>query len=257
MNIVPAAKIEKMRPDFGASQPLYVQIADRLRDLIIKGEVSVGDTLPSERSLQDLTGTSRVTIRKAISQLVSEGFLLSRRGVGTSIAAHIEQSGERLTGFTSDAVDRGEKPGTFWLHKVAAKPTSHEAQMLEIASNELVLRLGRVRLANKEPLAIEHAVVPADLVDGLHAIESSLYDALGVAGNAPITGTQKIGASDATAIEAGLLAISEGDSVLRIERHTYRADGRAVEYTRSVYRADRYLFVSELRREPKRTPLSD
>lgn len=251
MTLIETPKIEKMRPDLSASEPLYAQIADKLRQLIIDGEVTAGEALPSERSLQEITGTSRVTIRRALGQLIDEGFLRSRRGVGTYIASRIEQSGEELTGFSADTLGRGETPASIWLHKAVATPTDLEADILRISKSDHVLRLGRVRLADGVPLAIEHALVPASLIPDISSIDASLYQALREHGSTPTKGTQKIGASDATAIEAGLLSIAEGDSVLRIERFSFRDDGTPIEYTRSVYRGDRYIFVSELHGTPK------
>lgn len=244
------AKLQKISPDGAASTPLYIQMANNLRQLIADGEMAIGDALPSERSLTEITGASRVTVRKAIDQLIEEGLLLRRRGAGTYIASRIEQSGEGLTSFSADARRRGSTPASIWLMKSLADPTEEEARILEIAPDEKVARLGRLRLSDDEPLAIEHAIVPARFLPSLDAVEASLYAVLEQGGFSPQTGTQKITASVATPTEAGLLSIGEGESVLRIERFTRLADGRPVEYTRSAYRGDKYVFVSELQNGP-------
>ena len=118
--------------------------------------------------------------------------------------------------------------------------------MLEIAPDAVVARLGRVRLANGEPLAIEHAVVPAAWLPDLESVGNSLYEALQASGARPVSGTQRIRASLATPTEAGILAIQEKSEILRIERLTRNAKGTPVEFTRSAYRGDRYDFVSDL-----------
>jgi GntR family transcriptional regulator len=96
-------------------------------------------------------------------------------------------------------------------------------------------------------LAIENAVVPADMLPTAAKLGNSLYKALAERGNRPISGKQKIRAALAGPNEAKLLGIAEGVEILRIERLTRRADGRPVELTRSAYRGERYEFVSELR----------
>lgn len=66
-------------------------------------------------------------------------------------------------------------------------------------------------------------------------------------GNRPFRGEQRLRASTATSVEAGLLSMEEGGEILRIERRTFLEDGRPVELTRSAYRGDRYTFVTEFR----------
>jgi len=241
-----SSKLKKLEPSPSAEAPLYKQMADNLRKLIVDGEIVAGEALPSERKLIEITGTSRVTIRKAIDQLIEEGLLFRRQGAGTYIAEQIEQSGEDLTGFTDDARDRGESPTSLWLVRGISSPTEDEAKHLKLGVSDSVVRLGRVRLSNDEPLAIEHAVVPAAMLPDPGAVQESLYDVLRKTGNHPVSGTQKLRAALATPTEAGLLSISENSAILRIERNTFRADGTPVEFTRSAYRGDRYAFITEL-----------
>ena len=239
-----------MRERLGArsedSTPLYMQLARNLRAHIASGEINPGSALPSERDLSEITGMSRVTVRKGIDQLIDEGVLFRKQGSGTFVAKRIEAPGSALSGFSDDARLRGEDPGVIWMMKTYAAPTDEEATMLSIAPTSKVARLGRVRLSGGEPLAIEHAVVPADLLPDLEHLGDSLYAALERNGVCPVSGTQRIRASLATPTEAGILSIRQNSEILRIERLTRTKDGRAVEFTRSAYRGDRYDFVSEL-----------
>jgi GntR family transcriptional regulator len=232
------------------STPLYVQLAKNLRQHICDGGIDPGNALPSERDLSEMTGMSRVTIRKAIEQLIDEGLLFRKQGSGTFVAPRIEAPGSTLSGFSDDARRRGQNPGVYWMFKNYATPTEEEAIMLETAITTKVARLGRVRLLGGEPLAIEHAVVPARFLPALDLLGDSLYAALDVQGFRPTTGQQRIRASLATPTEAGILSINENSEILRIERLTRLADGTPVEFTRSAYRGDRYDFVSDLSARP-------
>jgi GntR family transcriptional regulator len=226
--------------------PLYLQLARNLRDHIASGQIDPGSALPSERDLSEITGMSRVTVRKGIGQLIEEGVLFRKQGSGTFVARRIEAPNSALSGFSDDARSRGEDPGVIWMIKGYASPTEEEASALGIAQSAKVVRLGRVRLSGGEPLAIEHAVVPAEFLPDLELLGDSLYQALDLNKARPVSGRQKIRASLATPTEAGILCIEEGAEILRIERLTRLANGRAVEFTRSAYRGDRYDFVSEL-----------
>ncbi len=230
----------------GEGTPLYLQLARSLRDHISGGGIHPGGALPSERDLSEMAGLSRVTVRKGIKQLIDEGVLVRKQGSGTFVARRIEAPGAKLSSFSDDTRSRGEDPGVVWIYKSYALPTEEEATALGLPPTARVARLGRVRLAGGEPLAIEHAVIPAEFMPDLESLGDSLYQALERHGNRPTSGTQRVRASLATPTEAGILSVQQNSEVLRIERRTRTPDGRFVEFTRSVYRGDRYEFVTDL-----------
>lgn len=227
--------------------PLYLQLAHKLRDHIESGGIGPGHALPSERDLSEMSGLSRVTVRKGIEQLIGEGVLLRKQGSGTFVARRIEAHAGVLSSFSDEAKSRGEDPSVIWMIRSYAYPTEEEAATLHIPVSERVARLGRVRLSGGEPLAIEHAVVPAAFLPDLSVVGESLYAALEQNGVKPVTGTQRVRASLATPTDAGILCIKPESEVLRIERLTQAADGRFIELTRSVYRGDRYDFVTDIK----------
>lgn len=228
-------------------RPLYHRFAANLREHISKHDLSPGSALPSERELSANMGLSRVTVRRAIDMLIEEGLLFRRQGAGTFVSASLDAQGPVLRSFSDDARSHGLDPSAIWIIRTHAAPTDEEALALEIPSSEKVARLGRVRLAGGEPLAIEHAVVPATVLPDLDAIGDSLYAALDARGLRPMSGTQRICASLANPTEAGILSIEAGAPILRIERLGRAANGVVVELTRSAYRGDRYDFVTDLR----------
>ncbi len=209
--------------------------------------MAAGDALPSERDLCTILGASRVTVRKAIELLIEEAILTRRHGSGTFVSQRIEAPGSYLGSFSEDAQLRGESSESIWITKIVGPATEDEARQLEIEVGARVVRLSRVRLSTGEPLAVENAVIPEEMLGSIEDIGNSLYQALDRRGNWPVVGTQRIRAALAGPTEASLLLIAAGAELLRIERLTRRADGRPVELTRSAYRGDRYVFVSELR----------
>lgn len=233
-------------PDKSVSTPHYIQIAKNIRKGIADKKVEAGYALPSERELCQMTGVSRVTIRKALDVLVADHVVERKHGAGTFVLPRIEHLGSSLKGFTSNAQHKGHKPQAIWIVKAYGVPTIEEAAILQISEDEKVVRLGRVRQFENEPVAIEHAVVPARLLPDITEIKESLYQALEGEGNRPVKGTQKVRASLANPTEAGLLSVEEFSEVLRIERRSFLQDGTPVELTRSAYRGDRYDIVMDL-----------
>src|SRR5665647_1296293 len=67
--------------------PLYQQIKDQLKDIILKGEMSDGDPLPSIRNFATDLKVSVLTIRRVYNELEQEGFITSQVGIGTFISA--------------------------------------------------------------------------------------------------------------------------------------------------------------------------
>lgn len=238
--------LDNISPDKDMNTPLYMQIANNIRAYISEGNVAAGEALPPERDLCDMTGTSRVTVRKALDKLVEDKILRRKQGAGTFVLPQVEHLASSLSGFSGDARNRGHKTKTIWIMKAYGTPTVEEADILQIPRSDKVVRLGRVRLSDGEPLAIEQAVIPAILLPGIEEIAESLYQALDIKGNRPVKGTQKVQASLANPTEAGLLSVAENSEILRIERRSYLQDGTPVELTRSAYRGDRYDFVMNL-----------
>ncbi|HHL42215.1 MAG TPA: GntR family transcriptional regulator [Hellea balneolensis] len=226
--------------------PQYILISQKIKTYIAKNQIEASEALPSERDLCALMGTSRVTLRRALDVLVQENIVQRKHGAGTFVLPKRAHLGSSLKGFTGNAHKHGQNPQAIWIMKAYGTPTLEEAQILKIPLSAQVVRLGRVRLSDAEPLAIEQAVVPAKLLPDITQISQSLYEALDRLGNRPVKGTQRVRASRANPTEAGLLSIQENSEVLRIERQTQLADGTPVELTRSTYRGDKYDIVMNL-----------
>ena len=239
-------KLDKISKDKTSAMPHYMLIAKNIRTYISDNDVDAGEALPSERELCLMTGASRVTIRKALNILAEEKIVQRKHGSGTFVLPPISHLGSNLRGFTSSMHTHGHNPQAIWIMKAYGTPTAEEAEILNINQADKVARLGRVRLSDGQPLAIEHAVVPASLLPDISEITQSLYQALETKGNNPVKGTQKVRASLANPTEAGLLSIDVNSEILRIERRSTLQDGTPVELTRSAYRGDCYDIVMNL-----------
>lgn len=230
--------------------PLYLQLKRWIEDAIARGAINPGDALPSERDLATRVDVSRVTVRKAVTQLVKDGVLVQRHGSGTFVASpsqRVEQSLSQLTSFTEDMARRGMAVRAEWLDRGLYLPSPEETVILGLSSGERVARIARLRLTGDTPLAIERASLSANILPDPDGIGDSLYKYLDKGGNRPIRAIQRIRAANLDAEDAHLLQVPTGSAGLNIERISYLASGRVIEFTRSIYRGDTYDFVAELR----------
>lgn len=230
--------------------PIYSQIKELVREKIEDGVWPPGTLIPSEREFCEQFSISRMTVRQALGELVSEGLVTREKGKGTFVAQpRLRQRLTRVTGFTEDMQARGKQPGAQVLRvePVAAKPAA--ARALGILPQDEVLLVERLRLADGEPLALEASYLHFDDMTRLlgEPLSGSLYRLLGERFDiTPRRAEQEIEASRATMREEELLHLERGAPVLRNRRTTYDAHGHAFEYAESVYRGDRYTFYAEL-----------
>ena len=234
------------RLDESSSLPLYQQLQRALRQAIETRVLAPDDALPPERDLAIDFNVSRITVRKAIDGLVSDGLLLRRQGSGTFVRARVEKNFSKLTSFSEDMRARGRSPRSVWLRKSTGTVTPEEALTLRSSPGTPVYRFHRIRFADDAPMALEYATILASCLPAIDAVESSLYAALERAGNRPVRALQRLRAVLFSAEQAELLQARESDAGLLVERLGFLQDGRAMEFTQSYYRGDIYDFVAEL-----------
>ena len=234
------------RLDESSSLPLYQQLQRALRQAIESRILSPDDALPPERDLATDFSVSRITVRKAIDGLVSEGMLVRRQGSGTFVCARVEKNFSKLTSFSEDMRARGRTPRSGGLRRSAGTVTPEESLPLRSSPGTPVYRFHRIRFADDAPMSIEYATVLAFSLPSLESVESSLYQALELTGNRPVRALQRLRAVLFTTEQAELLQAKERDPGLLVERLGFLKDGSAVEFSQSYYRGDIYDFVAEL-----------
>jgi len=230
--------------------PLYLQLKRWIEAAVASGAIRPGDALPSERDLAQRVDVSRVTVRKAMQQLVQDGVLVQRHGSGTFVAPQtprVEQSLSQLTSFAEDMARRGMAVHSTWLDRGLYDASPEETVVLGLSPNERVARVERLRITGDMPLAIERAAISAAILPDPENVGTSLYAHLEKTGNRPVRAIQRIRAVSINASDAALLGVKQGEPMLQIERTSYLPSGRVIEFTRSVYRGDTYDFVAELR----------
>lgn len=206
--------------------------------------------LPPERNLADQYQVSRATLRQALAELEKSGAVYRVQGAGTFVAEPVISKSVTLTSFSEDMADRGLRPSSRVLVADRMPVAGRIGEELGLDARQEVVRLVRVRLADDEPMCLEMTYLPAAMVPGLldRDVEGPLYALMAEYGIRPIVAEQKVEAAVVAESEAALLGVVAGSAVLRVRRLARDQRGRAVEYTTSLYRADRYDIRFTVRR---------
>lgn len=229
------------------SGPLYQRIAADIRDRYASGEYRAGQSLPAERVLMERFSVSRVTIRRALKELVDAELLQARQGSGYRFTDSLEQPLNRITSFSEDCHARGIKPESRWLSCDESLPTLEECEHFGIEGDCPVLRVKRVRLGDGEPLALDEATLRLTEEIRPPWPDDSLYKALALTGDVPVDvhqAYQPVVADDAL---SDALQIEPGSALMLVTRKGRCIRGEPVEYARCWLRADRWQFSHHIR----------
>jgi DNA-binding GntR family transcriptional regulator len=227
--------------DRSSPVPLYHQLAEQLCTAIRTGQLQPGDPFENEVALAERLNLSRPTVRRAIQELVSQGLLLRRRGVGTTVANRKVHRRAELTSLYDDLNRDTGRPTTTVLHHELVR-NERAAAALDLPDDAQLLSIVRLRFSDNRPLAILRNWLPqshADLTwEQLEA--QGLYALLRDRGVRPVVAHQTIGARRPTAAERQHLGLKPSEPVLTMTRSAFDSVGNPVEYGDHCYRAQDY-----------------
>src|SRR5678809_132556 len=190
-NVLPTLSQVLPPLDESSAQPLYQQLQRALRGAIENGIIGPDDALPPERDLAEMLGVSRITVRKAIDELVEDGLLIRKQGSGTFVSNRVEKNFAKLTSFSEDMRARGREPRSVWLNRAPGTVTPEESLPLRSSPGTPVYRFNRIRYADEVPMALEYATVLGSCLPSIGAVGASLYEALGRTGNRQVRAVQR------------------------------------------------------------------
>jgi GntR family transcriptional regulator len=162
--------------------PLYQRLCSLLRDHIDSGAYRPGDPFPSEAALISQHSVSRITVRRAISELEREGLVVTRQGAGTFVADPSRAAAQCLMSFTSDVLRHGRTPGSELISLRTETGPDHAARQLGLAHDIALLHIKRLRTVDEEPVYLSDAYIPATILPDLapddisrRGLDQSLY----------------------------------------------------------------------------------
>jgi GntR family transcriptional regulator len=227
--------------------PLYYQIENYIRTLIEKENLKPNEAIPTEKELTEQFRVSRVTIQQAIRNLINDGLLVRKRGKGTFVVEQKIEKGPSVYSFTEEMKRRNMQPGTKFIHMKEIIPSEILANRLEIATEQKVFQIYRLRLADDMPMALETAYIPTFCVPTLNEQDlkqnGSLYEILNLNGIEITDVERSIEISATTSEQAKWLKVPQNTPVLLVNGRTFTKDEKVIEYVNSIYRGDRYKFT--------------
>lgn len=174
-----------MSVNHDSPMPLYFQVKQKMRYEVLRSGMSPGAQIPSEAELKRVFGVSRVTLRRAIDELVREGVLYSRQGMGHFVANPDDLDMQCIRSFTEDAYLAGHTPATRVISMEELSASSQVAQELNVDQGESISRVRRLRLLDGKPTFLSDAYLRSEYAKSLgreafkeEGIEQSLYHAL-------------------------------------------------------------------------------
>jgi GntR family transcriptional regulator len=232
--------------------PLYVKIREVLRTEILNGNLKRGQKIPSEDELAARYGVSRMTVRQGILDLIDEGLLYRRQGLGTFVAfPHIERDHTRLTSFFESARQKGIHVAAKVLNVQVVPSRRKIAEALDIPVGEAVIHIRTLRYANHVPVTLHDAYIPEKLFTPIlseNLEDTPLWDLLEKYGYRVKRAIQRLEAREADPELARMIGLDPGAPILYKERTIYAEDGTPVEFTYCYNRGDLYSLTVSMER---------
>lgn len=226
------------------TQPLYKRIEADLLEQINLGRYQKGDCIPPEQALCARYGVSRVTIRKALQQLVDQGLLTRTPGVGTRVARlPITPKLPGLAGFAEEMRAQGLTPRTEVTQFCLQPADARIAQQLGVAEGAPVYYFKRSQYADNALFLLESTHMSAEAFPGisLQVLQTGKYRYVEKRLGLKIAGHHHIITPIlADAALARLLDLPAGTPLLKDENTTFLEDGRVLDFTEQVYNSTRY-----------------
>jgi phosphonate metabolism transcriptional regulator PhnF len=221
-------------------RPVWLQIADRLREACRKRLLHEGERLPGENRMAEAFGVTRVTLRRALGVLQQEGLLEARKGVGIFVRPvplrYVVDHGSRF----ADGIAPGAAVvGVRTLALGRGPASAEEAAALDLASGTSVIRLDRLRLLDGAPVYRTHKVFPADLFPGFedaYAMRESVRDTYAAHGLPRYRRAEtRVSGGFADLAEAADLRLTPHTPVLRTVALNISPSGRTIEFNSGTW----------------------
>lgn len=247
--------IEKFKIEKETPIPLYYQLKQYVLECIQNKELEVGEQLPNEMDLIEILRISRSTVRQALNELVSEGYLYRVKAKGTFVAKPKVDEGffQKLESFNTEMIQKGLRPSTKVLDLKVIKGIEAINKKLKMNSEEPLIYLRRIRCADQEPVVYFETYLPyakyPKILEEDFTVES-LYSKLEEKyGCRVLRALREIEATIANPEELKYLNINKGAAICLVKTVAFNSEDIPVEYSIARYRGDRNKFTVELVRK--------
>jgi len=232
-------------------EKLYIQIMRLVVEEIGRGTWAIGDRIPSEGELAVQFAVSKITIRQALMNLASDGYLIKVQGKGTFVAGNRPVVGLTMkTGFTDGLFGRGVQETREVLERGEVEPSREIRTLLK--SEGAIYRIATRRLVEAVPVSADESYIPAGLLPGIEEQELGgfrLFAAIQERGTRKVFRMrQTVEIAVLTAREAEKLEATPGKPALAAHRLLIGAEDQPLAYSRIVEIGERYKLETEFER---------
>ncbi len=232
-------------------EKLYIQLTRIFLEEIHSGEWEKGCQIPTEEELCKTYNVSKITVRQAIHNLVSDGYLIKVQGKGTFVSSVLPVTGLAMkTRLTEEMFGEEVEVEKEVLFKGIRESGSDARNYLK--TDDAICYILCRRSVSGEPEYLEESFIPYQMLpdmEGLDITRSSLYSVLQEKGVKKIFKVvQTIEVARVQGEWAKYLKVEEGGPVLVVHRLLLSSDSTPVAYTRFLGRSDRYKFQTEFER---------
>jgi GntR family transcriptional regulator len=251
----PSRKLQNMDIDKAIPIPLYYQLQEILREQIEGGVWQPGEFLPSEWELCKTYNLSRITVRNALHRLDLEGYITRVRGKGS----HVSQPKVRelilqsLTGSYADRYPQDNRLATRLLEIGLEVPPTHVQQVFNLLKKQQAIKIVRIRYVDGDPLYWTKAYVPYEVCPELlneDFVHHSFFEIMEKKYGLIFTRSERsIYTVLATNKEINYLNLKNGAPISVVESISYLDNGKAAEYSKTYFRADRCTFEVVITRQ--------
>jgi GntR family transcriptional regulator len=232
----------------------YQTIKDAIKKQIERGELREGDRLPSEAQFCQTYQVSRITVTRAIHDLVAEGLLYRIRGKGTFVKGEVITEGVlKLSGFAERMRRQNLDLQTQLIKRDWVVIPKKMAVYFGLNPELMVIRLKRMRIVNQKPFCLSVSYLMPDvfywvLVEDMEV--ESLYDCLENKYALKLgEGEQRIQVDYLTEQDAELFAMEREEPFLKFSLYCFLTDGRPAQFEETYYLGSRYVYEMQLKRE--------
>lgn len=235
--------------------PLYEQVFQQLKHDIETGVYSETGRLPVETDLADMYEVSRITVRRAVNELVEQRLVEKKQGKGTFITKpKLSRNMKKLQSFSEMCEQIGVKPGAKMLENRLVEADGNVAAGLGVEPGSSVVLVSRLRYADQDPVQIERSYFPLKYSFLLDARfdDNSLFDYLREQSGARVASSEKvIELCRATSAEAAQLGVRKGSCLLFVRSTVYDQNDQPLYYGIQLINGGRFsLYVYEREMEP-------
>jgi GntR family transcriptional regulator len=234
--------------DHKSAVPLHLQAENLLRQLITEEQYQNGNNIPNEVDLANMLCISRTTLRIAINKLVFEGLLIRKKKAGTKVAPRaVSSKSNNWLSFSQEMKLRGIPIKNFELHVSWEMPDSSLAKFFDIARDQPVLKMERVRGRPEEPFVFfasyfhpRVGLTPDD--DFKRPLYELLEQEHGIIATLSKEEIRAVGADE---LIAEKLLVPVGSPILFRKRFVYEKGEAPIEYNVGYYKADSFIYTVE------------